>query len=188
MASYHISESQLQKEQKWIEASQKDPKAFGELYHFYYNRIFLFIFKRVEEEDEAVDITAQTFLKALTNIGKFSFQGVPFAAWLYRIALNEVNMYYRKDKSHLTESVDKVQIAEMMEAPDALFSEEMLNQLSLILQKLSPDDMQLVSLRFFEGMPFKEVADIMGITENNAKVKTYRILEKMKKQFRTTER
>ncbi|MBX7240542.1 MAG: sigma-70 family RNA polymerase sigma factor [Bacteroidia bacterium] len=187
MASYHISESQLIKEQKWIEASQKDPGAFGEIYNFYYNRIFLFIFKRVEEEDEAVDITAQTFLKALTNIGKFSFQGVPFAAWLYRIALNEVNMYYRKDKSQLTESVGKVQIAEMLEETDAIVSEDMVKQLSTILQKLDPDDMQLISLRFFEGMPFKEVADILGITENNAKVKTYRILDKMKKQFRRTE-
>ena len=188
MASYHISESQLAQERRWVEAAKQDPKSFGGLYDFYYNRIYLFIFKRVETEDEAADITAQTFLKALTNIAKFSFQGVPFAAWLYRIALNEVNMYYRKDKSHLVESVEKVQLAEMIEEPNALFSDGMMKQLSAALQNLNPDDMQLISLRFFEGLPFKEAADVLGITENNAKVRTYRILERMKKQFRTLER
>ncbi len=188
MASYHISDSQLAEEKKWIEASQKDPRAFGKLYHYYYNRIFLFVYKRVEEEDEAADIAAQTFLKALSNIGKYSFQGVPFAAWLYRIALNEVNMHYRKAKNRVIESIEKVQIAEMLEEPEALFSEEMLGRLSEVLKKLDKEDMQLISLRFFEGLPFKEAGEILGITENNAKVRTYRILERMKKQFRMTEK
>lgn len=183
LANYHISEQQIAEEQRWILAAQQDPRAFGKLYDFYYKRIFLFVFKRMEDEDKAADVTAQVFLKALTNLSKFSFQGVPFSAWLYRIALNEINMYFRADKSTLTESIEKTQIAEMLESEDGKVSDEQLQRLNQVLQKLSPDDMQLVSLRFFEEMSFKEVAEIVGITENNAKVKVYRILEKLRKWF-----
>lgn len=183
LASYHISENQLAEEQKWVLAAQQDIRAFGKLYDFYYKRIYLFIFKRVENDDLAADITAQAFLKAMTAIGKFSFQGVPFSAWLYRIALNEVNMHYRSDKSKMTESIEKGQIAGMMEENEEKMSDEMLKRLTEVMQKLPPNDMQLISLRFFEELSFKEVADIMEMTENNAKVRVYRILERMRKMF-----
>lgn len=183
MASYHINEMQLAEEQKWIAASQQDIRAFGKLYDFYYKRIFLFVFKRMEDEETAADVTAQIFMKAMTNISKYTFQGVPFSAWLYRIALNEINMYYRQNKLNATESIESKQIADMVEETDETYSEEKLEQLKSALKRLSPDDLQLVSLRFFEQMSFKEVADIVGITENNAKVKVYRILERMKKFF-----
>lgn len=184
MASYHISEAQLKEERQWILAAQQDIRAFGKLYDFYYKRIFLFIFKRMADEDTAADITAQAFLKAMTNIQKFNFQGVPFSAWMYRIALNEVNMYYRQDKSQLHESAEKGQLAEILEETSENVNEDLLKQLAQALEQLSPEDMQLVSLRFFEELSFKEVADIVGITENNAKVKVYRILEKIKKKLK----
>lgn len=183
LASYHISENQLAEEQKWIQAAQQDIRAFGKLYDFYYKRIFLFIFKRVENEDIAADITAQAFLKAMTNIQKFTFQGVPFSAWLYRIAFNEINMYYRSDKSQKTESIEKGQIAEMMEEEEEKISDELLKRLTEVMQKLPQDDMQLISLRFFEELSFKEVGEMLNITENNAKVRAYRILDRMKKMF-----
>lgn len=183
LASYHISENQLAEEQKWIQAAQQDIRAFGKLYDFYYKRIFLFIFKRVENEDIAADITAQAFLKAMTNIQKFTFQGVPFSAWLYRIAFNEINMYYRSDKSQKTESIDKGQIADMMEEEEEKISDELLKRLTEVMQKLPQDDMQLISLRFFEELSFKEVGEMLNITENNAKVRAYRILDRMKKMF-----
>lgn len=187
MASYHITNAQLAEEQTWIAAAQKDPRAFGKIYEFYYKRIFLFIFKRVENDETAADVCSQVFLKAMTNIQKFSFQGVPFSAWLYRIALNEVNMHFRQNKGQPTESVEMAQVAEMIEEADENYSDETIKQLMEVLKKLSPEDMQLVSLRFFEQLSFKEVADIVGITENNAKVRVYRILEKLKKQFKPME-
>lgn len=184
MTTYHISETQIKEEKQWILAAQQDIRAFGKLYDFYYKRIFLFIFKRMADEDTAADVTAQAFLKAMTNIQKFSFQGVPFSAWLYRIALNEVNMHYRQDKSQLHESAEKSQLADILEETDENVNEELLQQLAKSLETLSSEDMQLISLRFFEELSFKEVADIVGITENNAKVKVYRILEKIKKKLK----
>jgi RNA polymerase sigma-70 factor (ECF subfamily) len=178
---YHISESQLAEERQWIVAAQENPAHFGKLYNYYYKRIFLFVFKRVADEDTAADVTAQAFLKAMTNIKGYSFQGVPFSAWLYRIASNEVNMFYRSSKSAVTESIDRSQLAEIAEEVEEIFSEEMIGRLTTAMKRLPTDDLQLISLRFFEGLPFKDVADIVGITENNAKVKVYRILEKMKK-------
>jgi RNA polymerase sigma-70 factor, ECF subfamily len=187
LASYHITNAQLAEEQNWIAAAQKDPRAFGKIYEFYYKRIFLFIFKRVENEETAADVCSQVFLKAMTNIQKFSFQGVPFSAWLYRIALNEVNMHFRQNKGQPTESVEMSQLAEMIDEADENYSDETIKQLMEVLKKLPSEDMQLVSLRFFEQLSFKEVADIVGITENNAKVRVYRILEKLKKQFKPME-
>ncbi|MFN0201749.1 MAG: RNA polymerase sigma factor [Bacteroidia bacterium] len=186
MASYHITNTQLAEEQKWIAAAQKDPRHFGKIYEFYYKRIYLFIYKRVENEDVCADVTSQVFLKAMTNLNKFSFQGVPFSAWLYRIALNEVNMHYRNNKSQATESVESHQLAEMVEEGDDLFSEDNVQKLLQLLKHLPPDDMKLISLRFFEQMSFKEVAEICEMTENNAKVRVYRILERLKKQFGPT--
>lgn len=183
MASYHISDTQIKEEKAWILAAQQDIRAFGKLYDFYYKRIFLFVFKRLADEATAADVTAQAFLKAMTNIQKYSFQGVPFSAWIYRIALNEVNMYYRQDKSQLYESAEKTQLAEILEETEEEVNEDLLKRLSQILEKMPHEDMQLISLRFFEELSFKEVADIIGITENNAKVRVYRLLEKIKKQF-----
>ncbi len=182
-SSYHISEAQLSTEKEWILAAQQDIHAFGKLYDFYYKRIFLFIYKRMADEDLAADITSQAFLKAMTNIQKFNFQGVPFSAWMYRIALNEVNMHYRQDKSQLHESAEKSQLADILEETEEKVDEDLLKHLAKALETLSTEDMQLVSLRFFEELSFKEVADIVGITENNAKVKVYRILEKIKKKM-----
>ena len=85
-----ISRSDLLDEWKIIQAAQKNPAAFGSLYKRYFPQIFKFIYKRTDNEQLTGDITAQVFLKALQKLSSYSFKGVPFSAWLYRIASNEV--------------------------------------------------------------------------------------------------
>lgn len=183
-----LNETQLQDELRLVEAAQKDPRQFGVLYEKYYRQIFLFVYKRAGEEELAGDITAQVFLKAMLNLPKYAYRGVPFSAWLYRIASNEVNQHFRSAKGDRTISMQKSHIDKVMGMVDEdrksdlvdLYQEVMLET----LQELEPGDVEIIELRFFEDRPFAEVGYILGITENNAKVRVYRIVERLRKRLK----
>ena len=187
LESQRLSETQLQQELKLIVAAQKEPHKFGVLYEKYYRQIYLFVYKRCSEEDAAGDITAQVFMKAMVNLPKYSYRGVPFSAWLYRIASNEVNQHFRNVKGDRRISIEKSQIDKVMGMVDEektsdlveLYQEVMLET----LQEMKPDEVEMIELRFFENRSFKDVGYILGITENNAKVKVYRIIERLKKRL-----
>jgi len=167
-----------------IRKSQADPEAFKPLYEKYFKKIFLFILHRAGDKAITADLTSQVFLKALTNIHTFQLRGVPFSAWLYRIALNECNDFFRKQKRYRIVTIDDTAIEELYEEITADTTAQHLGKkLPDILHQLSTTELQIIELRYFEQRPFKEVADIMGISENHAKTKTYRILDKMKKLF-----
>jgi RNA polymerase sigma-70 factor, ECF subfamily len=175
---------QLLLEEDVIRKAKKDPEAFRPLYTRYYKKIFLFILHRIGEKEICADITSQVFLKALVNLEQYKFKGLPFSSWLYRIAVNECNNYFRKNKRErlvvLEESHVDILYDEMF---GESMEEELRQKLPFILEKLKPDELQIIELRFLEGRQFNEVAQILEISETYAKVRTYRILEKMKKLF-----
>lgn len=172
---------QLLNEEDVIRNSQRNPASFKPLYEKYFRKIFLFILHRVGDKDTTADITSQVFLKALINISKYTFKGLPFSAWLFRIAINECNDYFRRHKRArvvmLEESMANSLYEELFENEA---KDELKNKLPHVFERLKPDELQIIELRYMENRPFKEVADILGITENNAKIKVYRILEKMR--------
>jgi RNA polymerase sigma-70 factor (ECF subfamily) len=171
-------------EMETIRKAQRDSAAFRPLYDQYFRTIYLFIFHRTGDRDVSADVTSQVFLKALMNIGKYEFRGLPFSSWLFRIAINECNSWFRKNKQTRTVLLDESHAERVYEE---MFGEStadaLRQQLPFILQKLKADELQLIELRFLEGRPFKEVAEILDITETHAKTKTYRTLDKMKKLF-----
>lgn len=178
------SQDLSQIEANLILRSQSDPEAFRALYEKYFKRIFLFVLHRVGDKQAAADISSQVFLKALLNINRFKFRGLPFSAWLFRIALNECNDYFRKNHRHRIVTIEDHIVENLHEElTENSREDDLRKRLPQILQMLSVDELQLIELRFFEQRPFKEVADIIGITENNAKVKVYRALQKMRKLF-----
>jgi RNA polymerase sigma-70 factor, ECF subfamily len=177
----HKSNEEIELELQQVKAAQANPKQFNVLYEKYYKPIYVFIYRRTFNEHLTADITSQVFLKALIHIKKYSHRGMPFSSWLFRIALNEVNMYFRKHKSDRIVALDKSGIQQLVQETQSNDNEEDLNKLTLCLKKLDEEDLQLIELRFFEKHSFAEVGSITGITENNAKVKVYRILDKLKK-------
>jgi RNA polymerase sigma-70 factor (ECF subfamily) len=181
-SKYHVGSAQLANEQAYIEAAKKNPKDFAVLYDMYYESIFRFIYKRMDDKEMAFDTTQQVFLKALDNIQKYEFKGVPFASWLYRIAYNEINTMFRNQKAEHTINIDSVSIytiiEEIQETKIEFYHDKIVN---IIAEELEEDEIQLIEMRFFEKRSFKEIAEILQITENNAKVKTYRIIDKLKK-------
>jgi RNA polymerase sigma-70 factor, ECF subfamily len=175
---------QFAEDENLVKTSQADPEAFRPLYEKYFKRIFLFVLHRVGDRQLAADLASQVFLKALVNIKKFQLRGLPFSAWLFRIALNECHDFFRKNNRYRIVTIENENVEELFEELTTdTHLEDLHRQLPLILQKLSEEELQLIELRFFEQRPFKEVADILGITENNAKVKVYRALQKMKNLF-----
>ena len=83
-------------EEEVLTLSRTDPEAFKSIYTKYFKKIFLFVLHRIGEKQISADITQQVFLKALMGLSKFQFKGLPFSAWLYRIAINECNDFFRK--------------------------------------------------------------------------------------------
>lgn len=182
-SQYHKTREQIQEEFKLIELCKKDPRRFSPVYERYYDEIFLFIYKRIDNEEITADITSRVFLNALKNLNKYTFQGVPFSAWLYRIALNEINQFYRTQKkmnrvvsiedSHINLLFTEMDVEEPEKEPE--------KKVEILLSNLGEEEVQLLELRFFEERSFKEMGYLLGLTEVNAKIKTYRTLKKLKK-------
>lgn len=178
---YHHTADMLQTEQHLIEAAKQNPEHFGPLYDKYYKQIFGYVYQRMDCKESAFDLTSQVFLKALTNIEKYEYKGVPFASWLYRIAHSEVMQSFRTKKNLRTINADISDLRNICEEVEQEYMEEYKSVLMTVIKNLPEDDVQLIELRFFEKRPFKEIAEILNLTETNAKVKLYRILEKVKK-------
>lgn len=172
-------------QQEWLEvqAAVQDRAMFRPLYERYFDQVFRFVFRRTADEALTADLSSQVFLKAMQRLDSYSFQGVPFSAWLFRIASNEIGQHYRNVQKNRVVSAEDIhlgQLAEEMEEEDGARKYEALLG---ALGELEPEDMALVEMRFFEERPFKEIADILGISEANAKMRTYRILERMKRNI-----
>jgi RNA polymerase sigma-70 factor (ECF subfamily) len=117
----------------------------------------------------------------MVKLSQFKFKGTPFSSWLYRIALNEINMMYRKDKVQRSIKTDEQELKSVIQeiSPDDDIDEQY-KKVEEVLNDFAEEDVQLIELRFFEKRAFKEIGDILNMTENNAKVKLYRLLDKLK--------
>lgn len=168
-------------EAQQIELAQKDHRHFGPLYERYFEQIFRFIFKRLGGNEEvAGDLVQQCFMKAMANIGKYEDRGLPFSAWLYRIAQNEVNMFFRSEKKNYSVEISDRQLYSILEETgENTVRQEDLDQLIEIINNLDETQTDLIELRFFQELSFKEIADIYQISEANAKMRIYRLLEKI---------
>lgn len=180
---YHQTNTTLLQERDWIMEAKKDPERFGPLYTKYHEQIFRYVYQRMDDQEQAFDVTSQVFIKALSNLHKYEFRGVPFSSWLYRIAKSELYQNFRDRKAKRTVNVDSVHLADMIEEFDEVDQTADKNKLIQCLALLKEPDLQLIELRYFEKRSYKEIGEILEVTENNAKVKTFRALEKLKKQF-----
>lgn len=181
-----LSEKEMQIEWEEIQAAQKDPRAFAPIYNRHYTSIFKFLFTRTADENLSSEICSQVFLKALKTINSYEFRGVPFASWLFRIASNQLGQHYRKTNKMRIVNIEDQAFPELsvegnFELDDGTSYEVLKAALVETLDELKEKDLKVIEMRFFEKRPFKEIAEILEITESNAKMRTYRILERMKK-------
>lgn len=183
-----VSVSAMEAEWAEIQAAQKNSALFRPLYQRYYEPIFRFIYNRVSDEETTADLTSMVFVKAIQKLKEYQFKGVPFSAWLYRIASSEVALHYRREKKKRVVSLDGIHTIGLIdEATGGTDSyTQMVELLIQVLDDLPLADIELIEMRFFEERPFKEIAGILGTSEANAKMKTYRLLERLKKKLTKT--
>ncbi|MTI23401.1 RNA polymerase sigma factor, partial [Fulvivirga kasyanovii] len=144
-------------------------------------QIFLFTYHRVGDKQNAADITSEVFLKALEKIEGFVYKGLPLSAWLYRIAINECNEYFRKSRQQKLIVLNQATIERLVEEMGEKTSEGTNFQvLANAMRRLDDQSVQIIQLRYFEAMPFKEIGQVLDITENNAKVRLYRAIAKLR--------
>lgn len=181
------TKAEIQAEYQIIQEAKKNPKAFGVIYERYYPAIFRYVDKRVNEPETTADLVSQVFLKALTKLNQYQYRGVPFSAFLYRIATNQVNEFFRNSSRIRSISVEEHHLPAFFQELD-LEVEDVEEIVGRVFSSLDPQEVNMLELRFFEGKPFKEIAFILSITENNAKVKMYRLLDKIKKMLTEDQR
>lgn len=182
-SKYHQTSEQLLRENEIIEAAKKNPERFEPIYKKYHEQIFRYVYQRMDDMDQAFDVTSQIFLKAITKLHKYEFRGVPFSSWLYRIAMSEVYQYLKDRSAERTVNVDTSGLSEIiddMEDEDRIADQQRLIQL---IGELPDVELQIIEMRYFEKRSFREIGEILGMAENNAKVKSFRIVGKLRKAF-----
>lgn len=177
---YHFTSLQIKEEEKLIIAAQLNPRDFEPLYKNYYERIANFIYSRLNDKEMTFELTSQVFYKALDNLPKYKPQGVPFSAWLFRIASNELNQFFRKNNAQRHISINEDGLQELRANTEENNTPKQDESLFKALEELDEDDAELINMRFFEKRSFKEICDINGMNESACKMKLYRILEKLK--------
>ena len=166
------------------QASQGNQEAFGFLYESYVDRIFNYIYYRTGNVHDAEDLTARVFQRAMKHIPKYQDRGVPFSAWLYRIAHNLVANWHR-DRSRKQE----IAITDMMALPAkhehpeiTLVRTEKQDALLRLIRNLPPDRQQLLILKFVEGYSNAEIGKIMTRSEGAVKSLYHRTLLALRDQ------
>jgi RNA polymerase sigma-70 factor, ECF subfamily len=169
-----------------VKRAKRAPDAFGQLYERYVDRIYSYIYFRTGNTQDAEDLTARTFHQALANIRRYDERGLPFAAWLYRIAHNLVANWYRDHRRKPQVSLDEVwpvfakgrnspvSVAEKNSAEDALRN---------AIKNLSPDRQLLLVLKFAEGKSNQEIGKVLGRSEGAIKSLFHRTLEELRPEM-----
>ena len=180
----------LERERILVERAKNEATAFGELYEIYYSRVFGYALKRTASVQVAQDVTSEVFFNALRNIGQFSWRGVPFSAWLYRITSNEIANHFRKGKrSHVsleevfnrTDMSDPSADTELIQAEEELAKYKEFLALHDSISKLSLNYQEVIVLRYFEEKQINEIAAILGKPEGTVKSLLHRGLQRLRK-------
>lgn len=171
--------SQIDEDALYVARAKDDAADFAFLYKKYHKCIFLYLMKAIRHEQDAADLATDVFAKALQNLSRYEHRGIPFSAWLYKIATNELNGYYRKKNriGYVVLAPEHIQGEFDSEAMDV---ESWLRCLTKSMQNLDITDFNLLQFRFTEDKSFRDISMILGCSEDNAKTKTYRILKKLK--------
>lgn len=182
----------LEEEKKLIKSAQTDPLIFGKVYDHYYPMIFGYVLRRTANLDIAQDIVSDVFFKALKNLWKFQWRNIPFSFWLYKIATNEINQYFRKGKRSsfsleilLEQGFEPSSLVspetELLEAEEELKKYNDFIVCRKEIAKLDSKYQDVITLRFFEKKQIKEISGILSKSEGTIKSLLHRGLEKLRK-------
>jgi RNA polymerase sigma-70 factor (ECF subfamily) len=164
-------------ERPLIEAAQRDPRRFGELYENNFDRVYAFVASRVFDRSEAEDLTAEVFHQALAKLGQFEWRGAPFIAWLLRIASNAIADRWQR-RSRYPEISDSD-----LEEPGAEDGTERRVMLAQLLEELPSDQKLVMVRRFLDQRSIRDIALELKRSEGAVKQLQFRALESLRNRM-----
>jgi RNA polymerase sigma-70 factor (ECF subfamily) len=167
-------------ERALVAAAQRDPAAFDALYRRHLSAVYRYLRARLPSDDEAADLTQQVFLKALEALPSYQERGLPFAAWLFRIARNAAIDATRARRP----SVAWQQTPTAATPVAALPHELALSEFADLLAPLADDKRELLTLRFVVGLNSREIAAVLGLREAAVRKQLSRSLRTLKERYR----
>jgi len=180
----------LEQEYEYIQQAQKDLRAFMHLYDHYFPRIHAYVHYRVHNSQDAEDLIADTFFKAIRKLGSFKWRNEgSFAAWLFCIAHNLIVDYYRQREwtvlsletsDSLTKPTSQASLPEVV-----LTQQETFRQVRALIATLSPRRQEVITLKFFGGLRNHEIANILGLDERTVASHLSRGLRDLERRYTT---
>jgi RNA polymerase sigma-70 factor (ECF subfamily) len=164
-------------EQSLIEAAQADPARFVDLYERHFHRVYAYVARRASSRAEAEDVTSEVFEQALTNLRTYEWRGVPFLAWLFRIAANALTDRWRQAARHSFDPPPDV--------PDRGEADEIERRAMLfqLVDRLPDAQRQVIEMRFVEQKSIREIAAALDRSEGAVKQLQLRALENLRKSL-----
>lgn len=169
-----------------IEAAQKDPGRFAELYENNFDRVYAFIARRVRDRFAVQDLTSEVFHQALANLGRFEWRGAPFAAWLYRIAANAIADHFQRVARDQDVPGADGPFDSAPGKPEDVSLEEVERRARLfrLVHQLPAVQRRVIRMRFAEEKSIREIARDLGRTEGAVKQLQFRALENLRARMR----
>lgn len=163
-----------------VEAAQKDPARFAELYERHFERVYAYIARRVSDRDAAQDLTADVFHQALAHLGRYEWRGAPFGAWLLRIAANAVADRARKGQRERGDVIEDISDQASLPADAKLEEVEEYARLFRLVRALPPEQCRVIVARFVERQSIAEIAQALGRSEGAVKQLQLRALKNLR--------
>jgi len=162
-----------------VAAAQKDLTRFGELYEIHFEQVYAYIARRVNSRETAEDLTSEVFHKALTNLRRFEWRGVPFVGWLFRIASNAIVDQAKRSAKEISdlEDPEAIAVAEV-DFTDAIDRARLFR----LVEELPEDQRRVVVMRFAEEKSICEIAVEIGRSEGAVKQLQFRGLQNLRTQ------
>lgn len=178
-------------ERRLVEAAQRDPARFGELYEKYFAVVYAYIARRLADRAEAEDVTAEVFRKALASLPRFKWTGAPFAAWLFRIASNLIADGAKRKIREGSETVDELEPARIPNDSGLAYLDQQLEleqcerraQLFKLVDDLAHEQRRVLVMRFAEEKSIQAIAAELGRSEGAIKQLQFRALQSLRKQL-----
>ena len=178
-------DNERNREKALISQAKRDGEAFGALYEQHVDSIYNYLYYRTGNSHDAEDLTEKVFFRAMQHINKYEDQGVPFSAWLYKIARNLLANWYRDESKRKSISLDKFEHRQGDSGPE-IISELAENKEELLeaIRRLPPERQELLILKFVERMSNAEIGLVLGRTEGAIKSLYHRTLLALRKEMK----
>jgi len=159
-----------------IEAAQRDPARFGDLYQENFHRVYAYVVRRVGDRHQAEDLTSEVFREALAGLGKFEWRGAPFAAWLFGIASRLIADHFKRSGRETGSPIAEAE----QPPPNEVERSAMLFQL---VERLPEAQFRVIHMRFVEQKSIREIAGALGRSEGAVKQLQLRAIENLRAQM-----